>query len=322
MKKTFVLITVLLTQFACSKEHKENTTKNVFNLAVKIAGAEKTMKLVDPNKPLPERPPVPDFPTDAEIQNKIAENLQYIQNKIIQKDGKTIYYFIKAKDKNNKTIYSVVDDKNKAQYYRVVLGKTAENYCAVQDFYINGKKRTEQQIILDKNCTLSLSDNRKNKDFLTLIIYEPYEKIYVIDNLDRQNNIRNVYGYENGERDFIVNDNFNSNQRLVFNFYRDKENPDIKIYTFNEQQLTEMTEINYKPIDEGADKHYMKHAERYTNIDLINRTCDKEFWGVEKENSTRAALESHIEDMKESGINRFTGNYKSFMNAKELINRK
>ncbi|MBP5789082.1 MAG: hypothetical protein J6W29_02480, partial [Neisseriaceae bacterium] len=131
MKNTFILITMLLTITACSKEQiSENYDRVRGNLYIKTEGKEDNMKFLNPNTPLPEKPQITlNFLTDKEIADKISENNRYIENKIVHKDGKTIYYFKKEKNKNDEIIYSLTNDKQTAQFYRVVLGKTVENHC-------------------------------------------------------------------------------------------------------------------------------------------------------------------------------------------------
>ena len=160
------------------------------------------VEVLDPNTPLPEKPTIPNFPTDEEVQNKIAKNQEYINSKIVKKDGKMIYYFQEEKQKDDKTTYTLTNDKNQAKYYRVILGKTAENYCAVQDFYANSEKRREQYIIMDTDCTQFSNSITPNQiiDYLTLVSYRPQEKIQHIDILDIKNKTRNIYTYRDEEK--------------------------------------------------------------------------------------------------------------------------
>ena len=136
MKKqsSFISLILLFALSACSEQVQEKMAKKVVEKSIDAVTGFET-KILDPNTPMPEQPPAPNFLIDEEIKNKIAENQEYINSKIVKKDGETIYYFQEEKQKDDKTIYTLTDDKNQAKYYRVVLGKTAENYCVVQDLY-------------------------------------------------------------------------------------------------------------------------------------------------------------------------------------------
>lgn len=324
MKNTFILITMLLTITACSKEQiLENYDRVRGNLYIKTEKKE-NMKFLNPNTPIPEKPKITlNFLTDKETANKVAENNQYIENKTIQKDGSTIYYFTKEKDKNDKTIYSLTNDKQTAQFYRIVLGKTAENHCVVQDFYINDKKRTEKHIILDTDCTKHLSTNsnvssRKNKNFSTFIVYEPQDKISVIDNLDRKNKIRNMYFYKDGKEDMIIHFDFNLNQQLALFFDMDKENPDITIRKFNEQQLFYAAEIRYHLVNDFF-KSWKTKAIEWKDIDLNNNAYSYVFWGINDSKKTRVVFK--YSGQKEEQINSFKEKYQQFINSKKMIDR-
>ncbi|MBQ9681935.1 MAG: hypothetical protein IJV35_01540 [Neisseriaceae bacterium] len=325
MKNTFILIIMLLTLTACSSEDR-------VNFVLKIMG-KGNVKYLPPDTPLPEKPKITlNFLTNEEIADKVAENNQYIENKIIQKDSSTIYYFIKEKDKNNKTIYSLTNDKQTAQFYRVVLGKTAENYCVVQDFYINDKKKTEKHIILDTDCTKHLSTNsnvssRKNKNFSTFIVYEPQDKISVIDNLDRKNKIRNMYFYKDGKEDIIIHYDFNSNQQLVLFFDMNRENPDIYIRKFNDKQIIYEAQFGdfYPTIKKNGD--YVFDEDAYKKQKSITKVREwKDInnngkstytkWYMYKDDNKMTVLQRKNEE-----FNDFKYKYKNFINSKKMIDR-
>ena len=299
MKNTFILITMLLTITACSKEQiSENYDRVRGNLYIKTEKKE-NMEFLNPNTPLPEKPQITiNFITDKETANKVAENNQYIENKIIQKDGSTIYYFTKEKDKNDKTIYSLTKDKQTAQFYRIVLGKTAENHCVVQDFYINDKKRTEKHIILDTDCTKHLSTNSNVSS--------------------RKNKIRNMYFYKDGKEDMIIHFDFNLNQQLTLFFDLDKENPDITIRKFNEQQLFYAAEIRYHLVNDFF-KSWKTKAIEWKNIDLNNNAYSYVFWGIHNSKKTRVVFK--YSGKKEEQINSFKEKYQQFINSKKMIDQ-
>lgn len=312
----FIALIFAFALTACNQEQSENFVKKAGNIMMKVGGYD--VKVLDPNTPLPEKPTIPNFPTDEEVQNKIKENQEYINRKIVKKDGKTIYYFQEAKQKNDKTIYTLTDDKNQAKYYRVILGKTAENYCAVQDFYANGEKRREQYIIMDTDCTQFSNSLTTNpiRDYLTLVWYRPQEKIQYVDIVDIQNKTRNIYTYSDKEKNTspsIISDDFNLNKRQFFWFDMNNENPDIYIFIFNEQQLIEKTTIYSRP-----DFNNYTLAERSTNFNFDNFSYDNEQWWKNDE-GIRTVVQSHFKG--EEYRKQFAEPYQSIMKSKKLIDR-
>ncbi|MBR6877009.1 MAG: sel1 repeat family protein [Neisseriaceae bacterium] len=90
-------------------------------------------------------PQMPKLPSLDLLQQEINSNQQYIKSQIVQKDGKTKYFFKQDK--------SLVKQKVAGGYYRIVLGKTAAGDCAVQDFYADtDQKRSEPLIVAKKDC--------------------------------------------------------------------------------------------------------------------------------------------------------------------------
>ena len=242
MKRTFSVIALALSLSltACSKEE---TTKNIFNIQQKMAGKDgRAITLPPPVAPQP-----PEFPTEAEIQAKIAENLAYINSKIVEKDGKTTYYFAKQKDKDGKNTYPLTDDKNKADYYRVILGKTADGYCAVQDFYANGKKQMEPFIEQDINYCNRFDGNGKPHDSLIIIYYDKEQKITSFSYFDITNKQRFLFGYVNGnEAGVVISDFSNSPKITAFDMNDIEHKSTIKIFEFNEYQIVKFTSFWYQ----------------------------------------------------------------------------
>ena len=194
MKRIFGVIALVLA-FSLTACSKEETTKNIYNIQQKMAGKDGRAIILPP----PVAPQAPEFPTNAEIQAKIAENLAYINSKIVEKDSKTTYYFVKKKDKDGKNIYSLTDDKNKADYYRVILGKTKEGYCAVQDFYANGNKQFEPFIERDINYCNSFLNSEKEKDSLIELYYNKEQKIEKLTYWNVKDKKMFSFGYDENE---------------------------------------------------------------------------------------------------------------------------
>lgn len=161
MKQISIVFCVVFSLFvtACSKEEVVTDANNVWQKFQE--------KIINT---FPQEPQKPVVLTNEEIQSKIIENQEFIKSKIVKEDGKTIYYFIQEKNKDDNITYHLTDDKNKATEYRVILGTTIEGFCAVQDFYANGQKRQEPFIITEKNDCQSLG-RKFNELYLTKIFY-------------------------------------------------------------------------------------------------------------------------------------------------------
>ena len=241
MKRTFSVIALVLA-FSLTACSKEEVTKNYFNIRQKIERKDGRAVILPP----PVAPQAPEFPTEAEIQAKIAENLAYINSKIVEKDGKTTYYFVTQKDKDGKNIYPLTDDKNKADYYRVILGKTKEGFCAVQDYNANGNKQIEPFIERDIEFCNRLDSSDKPLDRLVDIYYGKEGKIKSFTYLDIKNKQRFVFGYnQNGEekaavRVFDISEP--SNKKLTEFYFNENGRDDeykssISVAEFNGEEI-------------------------------------------------------------------------------------
>ena len=340
MKKqlSFLCVILAFVLSACSEQVQEKFVQKTAEKVIKsLTGID--VEVIDPNTPLPEQPSVPNFLTDEEIKNKMAENQEYINRKIIQKDGKTIYYFQEEKQENNKTIYTLTDDKNNAKYYRIILGKTAENYCAVQDFYINGEKRREPYIMVDTDCTqFSDKDNphltNQIKDYLTLVSYRPQEKIQSVNLVNRQNKTVTFYYYSTPNKEnindehwyalMIVHNDFNENKRQIFFINNKQEIHDTVIDHFNEQQIIERIVIANIPYKEDKNETSVELARQYTNIDLEHSTFEVTGWRKE-DSGEKSVTKGKVTNSKmdiDNTLNHFKKQHKNAMRAKKLIDIK
>ena len=138
------------------------------------------------------------------------------------------------------------DNPKEAQYYRLILGKTAENACVAQNFYINGKKQTEIYAILDdQKCVSEWGMKREDRDYLTFIGYNKQETIERIDNLDRQNRIRYFFAYDEKTKKPHSVVLYNIPQKTSTLFYLNDDFMEI-VYTDNNQNTT--TTFYKKPL--------------------------------------------------------------------------
>lgn len=307
MKKTFFLITTIALALSACSEEQGNKIKYKLTTG-------NNLKILPSDTPLPETPKMEVlFPTEEELANKIAENKQYINNKITQKDGKTIHYFTR----NDKNEY-YLEDKTKAKFYRVVLGKTAENHCAVQDFYINGKKYTEEYIVLDTNCAKDIKKSRMyniNTNFLmrnfsTFVQYTENGNVFNVLILNRQNRTANFFIRNEKVADKIIKEriadiaiNFDLNLNQNSTYFKDPSS--FNVFKFNDHlQTISMTDVASKPIasmydidkDENVslqqyygipfnDGEKLK-ATRITCFDFDNNNHTFEYWAVSDNGKT------------------------------------
>ena len=193
-----------------------------------------------------------DFPTDAEIQNKIDENLQYIHNRISEKDGQTTYYFYRPKEECSQYPYQQTDDENKAEIKRIILGKTIEGYCAIQDYYINGVKVSEPFIEQDTQFC-SVYDYRRITDSLITIHYDKKQNItqFSYTNIENKENYRFVY--HNGKKLLLLKYNIAQSplNTMTEMFFSHDTVPNhstlttIDITDFNQEKIIKSTQFYY-----------------------------------------------------------------------------
>ena len=244
MKRTFSVIAIALA-FSLTACSKEEVTKNYYNIKHKIEGKDKRVIILSPLT----APQPPEFPTEAEIQAKVAENLAYINSKIVEKDGKTTYYFVKKKDKDGKNTYPLTYDKSVADYYRVILGKTADGYCAVQDFHANGNKQFELFIERDINYCNSFLNSEKEKDSLIELFYNKEEKISSLTYWNVKDKKMFSFAYDkNGNKDSVYIYDLSDTPKLTefyFNSEDEKTKSYITIFEFDEKNLIKFTGFYY-----------------------------------------------------------------------------
>lgn len=241
MKRTFSVIALVLA-FSLTACSEEETRKNIFNIQQKMAGKDGRAIILPP----PVAPQPPEFPRDTEIQAKIAENLAYINSKIVEKDGKTTYYFVEQKDKDGKNTYPLTDDKSKADYYRVILGKTADGYCAVHDFYANGNKQKEPFIEQDINYC-NRFDSDKPQDSLIAVYYDKEQKITGFYHFDTTNKQLFSFSYDNGNKDSVDIYDLSDNSKLTEFHFNKKSGykSAISIIEFNGEEIVKNISFSY-----------------------------------------------------------------------------
>ena len=200
----------------------------------------------------PQIPEIIDFPTDAEIQNKISENLQYIHNTISEKDGQTTYYFYRQKDECTPYPYRQTDDKNQAEIKRIILGTTIEGYCAIQDYYINGEKNSEPFIERDTQFC-SVYDYSRITDSLITVHYDERQNITQFSYTDIENKENYRFVYHNGKKLLLLK--YNIAQSPLYTktemFFSHDKVPNhstlttIDITNFNQKKIIKSTQFYY-----------------------------------------------------------------------------
>ena len=278
MKQISIVFCVVFSLFltACSKEE---VVKNTDNVMAKMEG--KDLQYI--NQERPQEPQKPAILTNEEIQSKIVENQQFIKNKIVKEDGKTVYYFIKEKNKNGETIYHLTDDKNKATDYRVLLGTTIEGYCAVQDFYANGQKRKEPFIITEENDCQSL-DRKFNELYLTYIFYNDNGNIGLVEFNEKEKFYQFLYD-KNNKQVFLIAE-IDIKQYKSTQFY---EHPDDEmkymVYIYNENKqvkdiyfLSKKSSISYFDLNNKKMIVWEKESNDYPKTLAAIKEMDEEMF--------------------------------------------
>lgn len=248
MKQISVVFCVVFSLFvtACSKEEVVTDTNNVL---AKISG--KDYQYIHQERP--QEPQKPAILTNEEIQAKIIENQEFIKSKIVKEDGKTVYYFIKEKDKDGNINYHLTDDKNKATDYRVILGTTIEGFCAVQDFYANGQKRKEPLIITEKNDCQSLG-RKFNELYLTKIFYNKNGNIGLLEFNEQEKFYQFLYNNDkNNNKVFLISEIDMKQSKLTDFAEHPDDNPKIGVFVFDENK--QVKDI-YAFLKDGIISHY------------------------------------------------------------------
>lgn len=302
MKQTSIVFCVALSLFVagCSKE---DAVSNGAYYAAKVFGEENTNVKATFDRPMPEKPQRPEFPTNEEIQAKIAQNLQYLNNKISQKDGKTTLYF-----KGKKGDYEQTDNPQEAEYYRLILGKTADNACVAQDFYINGTKKSEAYAVLDyQKCVSKWGLGREKQDYSTFLQYDEQGTTTLIYDFDRPNKIMRTFLFntKNSTPSVIGLDNITLKTRTVF--FIDEN--DIVHADFNKQT---MTTFFAKPV--GALNTPVVENE----IDLIHNQVRNTNWLKDR----KRAMETSLPDNEAiKSIKGYKYQLNNFSAIEEMMNR-
>lgn len=140
--KTLVALTAVMAVSSCAAFKKESEQDKA-NKEM-IAALEKMPKHNEAE------PPYPAVPSLSQIlPNEVAKNRANIQSQIAQADGKTRVYFSKKADaKQNR---SVVKSKSASEYYRIILGKTQQGDCAIQDFYSETDQPQNEPVVVKKS---------------------------------------------------------------------------------------------------------------------------------------------------------------------------
>ena len=141
-----LLLAVLVSVSACS------TTKQVNS-------QDKTQPQANIQQAQP--PKIPVIPSAKEVaQKEIESNRKYVESQIVKKDGKTTYFYDKE--------FNRVKRKTADGFYRVVLGKTTDGNCVIQDFYAKtNKKQSEPAIYAQGNCDSGAAEDIYDGAFIS-----------------------------------------------------------------------------------------------------------------------------------------------------------
>ncbi|MBR1819107.1 MAG: hypothetical protein IJ780_03130, partial [Neisseriaceae bacterium] len=129
---------------ACSEQQRQEITQKIQEKQVENA----IKKLPTHNEPMPEYPQIK---PPSELSNEeIDKNVQNITTQVVEKSNKIIFF---AKEEQQDGERNLVENKENSEYYRSILGYTADGNCAIQDFYSeNDKKQIEPMIVKKDEC--------------------------------------------------------------------------------------------------------------------------------------------------------------------------
>ncbi|MBQ9259896.1 MAG: hypothetical protein IJ187_08625 [Neisseriaceae bacterium] len=148
MKNIFQIIILSLTASlfltACSQEQRQEIRQKIQEKQMENA----IKKLPTHNEPMPEYPQIK---PPSELSNEeIDKNVQYVTTQVVEKSNKIIFF---AKEEQQDGERNLVENKENSEYYRSILGYTADGNCAIQDFYSeNDKKQIEPMIVKKDEC--------------------------------------------------------------------------------------------------------------------------------------------------------------------------
>ena len=148
MKNLFQIIilslTVNLFLTACSEQQRQEITQKIQKKQIENA----IKKLPKHNEPMPEYPQIK---PPSELSNEeIDKNVQYVTTQVLEKSNKIIFF---AKEEQTDGERHLVENKENSEYYRSILGYTADGNCAIQDFYSeNDHKQIEPMIVKKGEC--------------------------------------------------------------------------------------------------------------------------------------------------------------------------
>lgn len=244
----------------------------------------------------PEQPKTPPHLISLEnfdTQKLIDENRQYIDKQITEIDGKTIIYG-NIDDKNN----LFVTTKEKATGFAIILGKTIDEKCIAEYFYINGQKLYERGFVSKEGCHGNpFNDEIYSNSMLHLVKY-----------------------YNNGKIKQIVTpfQNIANNEFIPEKIYNKSE--DEKIKSLNdysnilEPKFFSQRTIFYTDTKDILIYQYQYFNERYNVGKIIFSTTDKDnnriitegdiFYHRNKNEKLNFLLKKHI-DWRTNNINKF-----------------
>lgn len=259
MKNLFQIIilslTVNLFLTACSEQQRQEITQKIQKKQIENA----IKKLPKHNEPMPEYPQIK---PPSELSNEeIDKNVQYVTTQVVEKSNKIIFF---AKEEQTDGERHLVENKENSEYYRSILGYTADGNCAIQDFYSeNDHKQIEPMIVKKGEC-----DSWKAQPFDGMAVW--YDKNGTVDSksngviwfkqgeptmawreddkglisvaTDIRPNVRktafvNKEQPANGERPYAVECELNEKENKIENFILFTKNNMVEKVSFNDNKI-------------------------------------------------------------------------------------
>ncbi|MBO7554588.1 MAG: hypothetical protein J6T41_01255 [Neisseriaceae bacterium] len=297
--KNFLQLIVLTTIInisltACSQEQRQEIRQKIQEKQVENA----IKKLPKHNEPMPEYPQIK---SPSELSNEdIDKNVQYVTTQVVEKSNKIIFF---SKEEQADGERNLVENKENSEYYRSILGYTADGNCAIQDFYSeNDHKQIEPVIVKKGEC-----DSWKSAPFDGMAVW--YDKNGKVNNQSggivwfKQGEPKTVWQEDNKGLVYVEMDSRPNVRKTVFvnkekpaNGERqhavecelnEKENKIERFILFTKNNMVEKFSFNDNKIDPSRLVSWTENG--YGFIDTVNKEKVEElqklaleFCGVEK----------------------------------------
>lgn len=200
------------------------------------------------------RPEKPEMNIIA-IQKELQQVEDRLKAKIIKPDNQTIYYFGEEQDENGNRLVKLTS-KEKAKYYRKIFGRTANEECIFQGFYVENDY---------PQCSVAIASKEKcDSWYVNIKQYD--DAMYAWYNIN--GGFDHIVKIEQGKNtvDMFYNDNYHTWKKVYLN------NNNLILEHIPQNPDSQTTRCEYSPsdIDENTlTKFYIFNNQHKTSDDEI-----------------------------------------------------